>query len=146
LKRPLSPQRSYGPASMKYARYGGQSMEFQIEGRHFKVTDAIDQHAREKLGKLEHYFENIHRLHVILAVENTKRHVCELVCHVGKRHTLFAKGESDDMYVAIDKADKKMIAEIKKYKEKLRGFTRESRRGAQNVETVSSNVVEDDEE
>lgn len=122
-------------------------MEFQIEGRHFKVTDAIDQHAQEKLGKLEHYFEGIHRLHVILAVENTKRHVCELVCTVGKRHTLFAKGESDDMYVAIDKADKKMISEIKKYKDKLRGFTRGNRRGAgANVETVSSAVVEDDDE
>ena len=88
-------------------------MEFQIEGRHFKVTEAIVQHVKEKLGKLERYFDGIHRMHVILGVEKSKRQTVELVCTVARRHTLVAKGEADDLYVAIDKAERKMLAEMK---------------------------------
>ena len=103
-------------------------MDLQIESRHFKVTEAIKTHVQEKLGKLEKYFDGIHRMHVILAVEKTKRQTVELVCTVAKRHTLFAKGEAEDIYVAIDKAEKKMLTEMKKYKAKLRPVTRGSKR------------------
>ena len=99
-------------------------MEMQIEGRHFKVTPTIEEHLKEKLGKLEHYFNGIHRMHAILGVENAKRHTVELVCTVAKRHTLVSKGEAEDMYVAIDKADRKMLTEMKKYKAKLRTIVR----------------------
>jgi putative sigma-54 modulation protein len=99
-------------------------MDLQIESRHFDCTPAIKTHLEEKLGKLEKYFDGIHRMHVILAVEKTKRQRVELVCTVAKRHTLFAKGEAEDMYVAIDKAEKKMLTEMKKYKAKLRPVVR----------------------
>jgi putative sigma-54 modulation protein len=98
-------------------------MDLQIEGRHFKVTDAIKVHLEEKLGKLEHFYDGIFRIHVVLGVEKTRQHV-ELICHVAKRHTLVAKGDAEDMYVAIDKAEKKMVAEMKKFKAKLRSESR----------------------
>jgi putative sigma-54 modulation protein len=99
-------------------------MELRVEGRHFKVTEAIQTHLEEKLAKLEHYFNGIHSMHVVLAVEKSKRQTVELVCTAAKRHTLVAKGEADDMYVAIDKAEKKMLAELKKFKAKLRTGSR----------------------
>src|SRR3954468_325039 len=119
-------------------------MDLQIVGRHFKVTEAIQTHLEEKLGKLEKYFDGIHRMHVILAVEKTKRQMVELVCTVAKRHTLFAKGEADDMYVAIDKAEKKMLTEMKKYKAKLRPVVRGNKR-AELLGTVASSEPQDDE-
>ena len=119
-------------------------MDLQIEGRHVKVTEAIQIHLEEKLGKLEKYFDGIHRMHVILAVEKTKRQTVELVCTVAKRHTLFAKGEAEDMYVAIDKAEKKMLTEMKKYKAKLRPIIRGNKR-AELLGTVAAvETVEDD--
>jgi len=102
-------------------------MELQIEGRHFKVTEAIQDHLSEKLSKLEKYFDGIHRMHVILDVEKnekSKSQTVELVCTVAKRHTLVAKGAADDLYAAIDQAEKKMLREMKKYKEKLRPVVR----------------------
>ena len=95
-------------------------MELTIEGRHFKVTEAIQTHLEEKLGKLEKYFDGIHRMHVILDLEKrAQEQTVELVCTVAKRHTLVAKGSADDLYVAIDKAEKKLLTEMKKYKAKL---------------------------
>ena len=68
-------------------------MELQIEGRHFKVTEAIKTHLEEKLAKLEKYFDGIHRLHVVLGVEkHAQEQTVDLVCTVAKRHTLVAKG------------------------------------------------------
>ena len=100
-------------------------MELQIEGRHFKVTEAIQVHLEEKLSKLEKFFDGIHRMHVILEVEkNANLHAVELVCTVAKRHTLISKGSAEDMYVAIDKAEKKMLTEMKKYKSKLHPVVR----------------------
>ncbi|HYG73587.1 MAG TPA: ribosome-associated translation inhibitor RaiA [Planctomycetota bacterium] len=121
-------------------------MDLQIEGRHFKVTEAIQNHLEEKLGKLEKYFDGIHRMHVILAVEKTKRQMVELVCTVAKRHTLFAKGEADDMYVAIDKAEKKMLTEMKKYKAKLRPVVRGKKTGAALSELAMVEASDEDTE
>lgn len=95
-------------------------MELQIEGRHFKVTEAIQTHLEEKLSKLEKYFDGIHRMHVILDMEkHGQKQTVELVCTVAKRHTLVSTGSADDLYVAIDQAEKKMLTEMKKYKAKL---------------------------
>jgi len=107
-------------------------MELQIEGRHFKVTEAIQTHLEEKLSKLEKYFDGIHRMHVILDVENKgQKQTVELVCTVAKRHTLVATGSADDLYVAIDQAEKKMLTEMKKYKAKLHPVLRGTKQAAQ---------------
>ena len=119
-------------------------MELQIEGRHFKVTEAIQRHLEDKLGKLEKYFDGIHRMHVILSVEKTKRQQTELVCTVAKRHTLVAKGVADDMYVAIDKAEKKMLAEMKKYKSKLRPTVRGGKRTPEVTAMAGVEVAEEE--
>lgn len=100
-------------------------MELQIEGRHFKVSEAIHTHLEEKLSKLEKYFDGIHRMHVILDVEkHAQLQTVELVCTVAKRHTLISRGSNEDMYVAIDQAEKKMLTEMKKYKAKLHPIIR----------------------
>jgi putative sigma-54 modulation protein len=98
-------------------------MDLQIEGRHFKVTEAMKAHLEEKLGKLEHFYDGIFRIHVVLGLEKNL-HTVELICTVAKRHTLVAKGDAEDMYAAIDKAEKKMCAEMKKFKAKLRSESR----------------------
>ena len=123
-------------------------MDLQIEGRHFEVTAAIHTHVVEKLSKLEKYFDGIHRMHVILSIEKTKRQTCELVCTVAKRHTLFSKGESDDMYVAIDKAEKKILAEMKKYKAKLHPKLRgsKSKQALAELSPVGTDTEDDGEE
>ena len=120
-------------------------MDLKIEGRHFQVTDAIQEHVKEKLTKLERYFDGIHRMHAILDVEKTNRHRVELVCTVARRQTLIAKGEANDLYAAVDQAGKKMVAEMKKYKAKLRPLVR----GKRDMEMLDSQAVAesaDDEE
>nr|MCX3323611.1 ribosome-associated translation inhibitor RaiA [Bacillus paranthracis] len=44
-------------------------MNIQITGRHVEVTDSIKNYVNEKVGKVEHYFDNITSTKVILDVE-----------------------------------------------------------------------------
>ncbi|MCY3017657.1 MAG: ribosome-associated translation inhibitor RaiA [Planctomycetota bacterium] len=112
-------------------------MELKIEGRHFKITEAIQQHVEDKIGRLDKYFDGIHRLHVILDVGNPREQKVELVCTVARRYTLVAKGEAEDLYTAIDKAEKKLLAALKKYKAKLRPQGRGSKR-AEAMSTIGT--------
>lgn len=123
-------------------------MELRIEGRHFKITEAIQQRVEEKLGKLEKYFDGIHRLHVILDVEDARRQKVELVCAVARRSTLVAKGEAEDLYVAIDQAERRLLAELKKYKAKLHPVVRGTKRAEalSTIGTVELDGAEDEEE
>ena len=99
-------------------------MELQIEGRHLKITESMRTHLEDKLGKLDRVNGGIHRLKVILEVEKNLSHRVELICTVAKRHTLFAEGQAEDMYVAIDGAERKLLSELKRYKAKLLTTTR----------------------
>ena len=102
-------------------------MELVIEARHFKVTEAIETHIREKIGKLDKYFDGIHRMHVVLDIGKNQMQTVELICTVAKRHTLVATGAATDLYPAIDQAEKKILVEMKKYKAKLRTVVRGKR-------------------
>jgi putative sigma-54 modulation protein len=121
-------------------------MELQVEGRHFKITEAIQQRVEEKLGRLDKYFDGIHRLHVILAVDDPKRQTAELVCTVARRYTLVATGEAEDLYAAIDKAEKKLLAEVRRYKGKLRPSVRGKKRGERFSTLGTVELSEDEEE
>ncbi|HEY3324459.1 MAG TPA: ribosome-associated translation inhibitor RaiA [Planctomycetota bacterium] len=120
-------------------------MDLKIEARNFQVTEAIQTHLEDKLGKLERYFDGIHRMHAILSVEKkNKRQTVELVCTVAKRGTLVAIGEADDIYAAADKAEKKMLAEMKKYKAKLRPTVRGKKRTDEATPLATIEVAEED--
>jgi len=126
-------------------------MELQIEGRHFKITDSIQQRVEEKLGRLEKYFDGIHRLHVILDIEDARREdarrqTVELVCTVARRTTLVAKGEAEDLYAAIDKAEKKLEGELKKYKAKLHPIVRGKKRPEALTPIGAAEVAGDEDE
>ena len=121
-------------------------MELRVEGRHFKITEAIRQRVEEKLGGLDKYFDGIHRLHVILAVDDPQRQTAELVCTVARRYTLVATGEAEDLYAAIDKAEKKLLAELRKYKGKLRPTARGKKHGEELTPVGTMDLGEDEEE
>ena len=48
-------------------------MNIQITGRHIEVTDSITNYVNDKIGKVNHYFDNIASTKVILIVEREKQ-------------------------------------------------------------------------
>ena len=92
-------------------------MQLNISGHHLDITDAIKQHAEEKLSKIKHHFDHLININMILEVDKGVQKA-EASIHVSGAD-LFAKAESEDMYVSIDKMVNKLDVQVKKHKEKL---------------------------
>ncbi|MFB3845332.1 MAG: ribosome hibernation-promoting factor, HPF/YfiA family [Candidatus Cloacimonadaceae bacterium] len=92
-------------------------MQITITARHFELTRAIRDHVETSCLKLNKYFDQIVKVHVILAWENN-RNICEMTLRASK-FTLQSEDEENDMYLAIDNAVEKMEAQIKKLKDRV---------------------------
>jgi len=85
--------------------------------RHFEATPDIVEYTEKKMLKLKRFFDNILHVNVTMSVEKF-RHIAEVNVHVNG-HNFFAKEESDDMKVSIDKAAEDLERQMKKFKGKI---------------------------
>ena len=93
-------------------------MRIQITGRHVGVTEAMKAYAKEKVEKLGHVYGRLSHVDVVMDVVHGS-HVVEMEAF-GDRHTrLVAKVESPDMYAAVDLAEGKLLAQLRKHVQKL---------------------------
>jgi putative sigma-54 modulation protein len=102
-------------------------MKIQVKGRHVVVTDALRQHAEEKLSRLHRYLQEPHvddvtRIELELWVEKNRSIADSQVVEA----TIFTRGpvirareSSSDMYVAIDLVVEKLERQAKKYRDRI---------------------------
>ena len=105
-------------------------MHVRISGRHVAVTDAMRQHARDRVQRLERYSHHIMHVGVTLSIE-ADRHTAEIVASVRKKGELVAKAESHDMYQSVDQAADKMEKRLHKLEGRAKG-----RRGASRLKQI----------
>ena len=114
-----------GPGSTASER--SEDLIFDIAGRHLAVTQAMEDHVREKLQKVAAHFDGVQAAHVTLAVEGG-RHVAEMIVSTNKRGQWVAKAtDAQDMYAAIDAATDKVIRQVTRFKERLQDHRRHDR-------------------
>ena len=94
-------------------------MKFTITGRHVTLTKSIKSYAQKRFEKIDGYFDfkESGELHIIIEVQKY-RHIAEANLH-SKKHEFSAKVETKDMYSSIDMIETKLMAQIKKYKDRL---------------------------
>ena len=92
-------------------------MQLNLSGHHLDITSPLRQHASDKLSKIKHHFDNVMNVNMILEVQKDVQ-TAEATIHV-RGADLFAKAQSNDMYVSIDQLINKLDSQIIKHKEKL---------------------------
>ncbi|MDC1447813.1 ribosome-associated translation inhibitor RaiA [Candidatus Thioglobus sp.] len=92
-------------------------MQLNLSGHHLDITSSIRQHTSDKLTKIKHHFDSVMNVNMILEVQKDLQKA-EATIHVSGAD-LFAKAQSDDMYVSIDQLINKLDSQIIKHKEKL---------------------------
>ena len=92
-------------------------MQLNLSGHHLDITSSIRQHTSDKLTKIKHHFDNVMNINMILEVQKDLQ-TAEATIHVSGAD-LFAKAQSNDMYVSIDLLINKLDSQIIKHKEKL---------------------------
>ena len=93
-------------------------MQLNITGQNVEITDAIREFLNTKFAKLEHFFERINQVYIVLKVEKVNQ-IAEATLHVNGGE-LHASAEDQDMYAAIDALIDKLARQLTKHKDKLK--------------------------
>ena len=100
-------------------------MKVVIEGKNIELTKALKDYVDEKLGKLEHHFEQIikeHEVKVKLSVLKnpriTENNITEVTIFLDGR-IIRSEQATEDMYASIDLVVDKLDRQIQKYKSKV---------------------------
>lgn len=96
-------------------------MDITITGRHLTVTEPIDQHAREKAGKLPRYYDRLSKLEILIEkAEDQRNYKVEFIAHIDGQDHLIVNTTHEDLYHGIEHAVNKMERQLTDLKEKLR--------------------------
>ena len=101
-------------------------MQIQISGHQIEVTQALRDHVQNRLTKLDKYFDNVTSLAVVLSVEKLQHRVEATLSAAGC--TLHAEASDGDMYASVDALLDKLVAQLRKHKEKLTAHHRSAGR------------------
>lgn len=92
-------------------------MQTSVTFRHMDASDALRNHAVEKINRMTKYFNEPAEAHVVLSA-NKFHHRAE-VNILAHGMTICGKETSNDMYHSIDRSLEKIEKQVKKYRDKL---------------------------
>ena len=104
-------------------------MEIIVRGKHFEVPDSVEQHARRKLGKLDHYLPLLQDATVEVdiahqrAKEPHQRYLVRVLVSGGGVH-LRAEERAAEIVPAVDEAARAVVDQARRHKERLYGRAR----------------------
>jgi putative sigma-54 modulation protein len=88
-----------------------------INGRNVFVTEAMKNHAIEKLSKLDRFHNHVTELHVTLDIQKLE-HLCTIILKFD-HFKVKVSCSSTDMYASIDKAVDKLKSKIQRWKSRI---------------------------
>src|SRR5207237_8506588 len=100
------------PGPTDRAPPGGIPMQVNLTVRKTFATDALRNHAQERLAKVaDKYLDKVTEAHVTLSLERYLHHA-DINLHAGQFHVR-GKEKSEDMYASIDLACDKIERQLK---------------------------------
>src|SRR5215510_9822883 len=96
-------------------------MQVSVTFRHMEGSDALKDHAREKLEKIKKYFPDPIMAHVVLSTERGYQHCADVNIQLHNGLLIKANETTEDMYSSIDLVMAKIERQVVRYKEKIRG-------------------------
>ncbi len=102
-------------------------MNTSVRFKNLEPSDALKSYVREKLDRMEKYFNGPAEASVVLSIEKF-RHSAEINI-TGDRLAINGKEETEEMYSAIDMVLDKLEVQIKKNKQKSRDYRSKGKSG-----------------
>ena len=95
-------------------------MKCSVTFRHMKPSDPIRAYAEEKVEKITRLIDRAGEAQVVLSVEK-HLHVAHVELLTDGSLRLRGEDKSEDMYASIDNAVERIIRQVKRYREKIKG-------------------------
>ncbi len=96
-------------------------MQLSVTFRHMEGSDALKEHARDKLEKIKKYFPDPIMAHVVLSTERGYQHCADVNIQLHNGLIIKGRESTEDMYSSIDLVMQKIERQVSRYKEKIRG-------------------------
>jgi putative sigma-54 modulation protein len=116
-------------------------MQIQFTGHNVEVTPALRSFTEEKLGKLEHHFDQIMQINIVFNVEKLLQ-IVEGTIFIAKNE-IYAHAESENMYTSIDQLVDKLDSQLSKQKGKKQEKIKEKMRKS-SIEKLRDSEEESD--
>jgi putative sigma-54 modulation protein len=97
-------------------------MKINLTGRHFEITPHLKAHIGDKVSKLDRFNDHIIEGSIILFRDSIKD-IAEGKILLGHA-TLTAKGEGEDMYIAVNDLVDKLLTQMQRHEGRLRSRKR----------------------
>jgi putative sigma-54 modulation protein len=94
-----------------------RTMQFQLSGQQIEVTPALRDHATSKLDRLTRLDDKCLGLSIVLSVDKLQQRAEGTLAVNGA--TLHAEAAEADMYASIDVLFDKLVAQLRKHRDKL---------------------------
>jgi putative sigma-54 modulation protein len=94
-------------------------MKVTVTARHAKFTEALKSAARVKAGHLEHYFDHLKKIEVILDLDGDTKYSAEMIASGLHDHIIVSRASDRTALAALDRVLEKMERQLIKFKEKL---------------------------
>jgi putative sigma-54 modulation protein len=117
-------------------------MKLEFSGKNLTITAALKEKVEKKLQKLEKFTGKMVSARITLEVEKHKNFV-ELVIHCSHDKIYKAKGEAEDMYLAINHAADAVEQQAKKSKGKILSVRSKGKANSMRTSTVEELPLED---
>jgi ribosomal subunit interface protein len=104
-------------------------MKVTLTVRHARFPKDVKEYARQKAENLEHYFDHLRKLEVILDRDGDGSFSAEMIASAVRGHVLVCHAVQPTASAAVDVAHEKMERQLVKFKEKLVGTHHRAREG-----------------
>lgn len=92
-------------------------MQVQLSGQQIEVTPALRDHVNSRIDRLTRLDDRILSLNIVLSVNKLQQRAEGTLAVTGS--TLHAEANESDMYVSIDVLFDKLVAQLRKHREKI---------------------------
>ena len=103
-------------------------MQIKVSARHGHLSDDIQEHIREKAGKLLHLFQRLMMIEVVVDLQDDEK-IVEFLVSAEHKHDFVASERHKDLLAAVDLVLAKLEGQIRKYKEKVQNHHRGTPKG-----------------
>lgn len=98
-------------------------MQIKISARHGHLAEATQQFIRDKVDKLNHLFNRLTMIEVTVDLKEDEKWV-ELLVQAEHKHDFVARASNTDILAAMDLVLDKLVAQLRRYKEKIQDHRR----------------------
>ena len=100
-------------------------MNISITGRHIEITETMSQLVREKVSRLERFYDRIEDVQVVTE-HSAQQFRTDIIVRVDHKRTFVAQVEAEKFNESFDLALSKMERQLHEHKEKYRNRKHQS--------------------